>query len=402
MTREYTIIDVDTHITEPADTWTSRVPAKFRDDVPHVVWEDKAQRECWHMQGKRVASVGLTAVAGWDRGPFPSAPSGYSEMLPAAYDSKERLKYLDEVGIWAQVLYPNVGGFGSQIFLGLEDSGLQLACVEAYNDFQTEWASADSRRLLPVTATPFWDIDETVREIRRCHAMGHRAILFTGEPQTHGQPYLGDAHWNPLWEVSCELEMPISFHIGSGDFGKIFSKDRVAAHGWAATYANSTVSLILGNGMQVGDLLLSGVLPRYPELKVASVESGVAWVPMVLEASDYAFKDGQVRLEKPEYGDMLPSDYFRRQVYVCYWFEEFAPRNMLDVIGEDHLMFETDFPHPTSLYKEVVHERIEASLGGHDAATRKKILWDNGRDLYKVEEPTAADTAKLNATTAAV
>ena len=75
-------------------------------------------------------------------------------MHPGAYDANARLKYMDEMGIWAMVMYPNVAGFGNQQFLQLGDPELMLACVEAYNDWQTDWASADSRRLLPITSIP--------------------------------------------------------------------------------------------------------------------------------------------------------------------------------------------------------------------------------------------------------
>ena len=123
---------------------------------------------------------------------------------------------MDEASIWAQVLYPNVGGFGSENFLKIDDEQLKLLCVSAYNDFLLEWASADRRRLLPIVATPFWDIDATVREIERCVALGARGILFTGEPQRFGLPIIGDPHWDPLWEVARAAGLPIHFHIGSG------------------------------------------------------------------------------------------------------------------------------------------------------------------------------------------
>ncbi len=389
-------IDVDTHITEPPDVWTSRVPAKYRDQVPYVERDPQSGKDNWILGGRRISSVGLSAVAGFDGGPFPASPKGFDDAHPGSYDATERLKYMDSVGIWAQVLYPNVGGFGSQVFLRLGDPELMLACVEAYNDFQTDWASADSRRLLPITATPFWDVPASVREIQRCADKGHRGVLFTGEPQAHGMPYLGDPHWDPIWAASQEAGLSISFHIGSGDMSKIFDKDRVRAHGSAATYATSTVTLTLGNGVQVADLLLSGVLPRFPDLKFASVESGVGWVPFVLEACDYAFIDGQVRQQRPIF-EMMPSDYFRRQVYVCYWFEQFAPQELLEKIGVDNVLFETDFPHPTSLYAGDVRTRIDGALGRHSEEIRRKVLWDNAAALYQVEAPSPADLARLNA-----
>jgi hypothetical protein len=110
----------------------------------------------WYLGDKRIANPGLSATAGV--GDLMNWPKTYAEMHPGAYDAKARLKYMDAMGIWAMVMYPNVGGFGNQQFLKLRDPELMLTCVQAYNDWQSEWASADARRLLPITSTPFWDV----------------------------------------------------------------------------------------------------------------------------------------------------------------------------------------------------------------------------------------------------
>ena len=107
--------------------------------------------------GAVMLTVGHTATAGWGT-PFPAAPPTFDDVPPAAHDPKARLEYMDSIGVWAQVMYPNVGGFGNQAFLALDDPELQLACVRAYNDWLTEWCSTDADRLLAVTATPFWDV----------------------------------------------------------------------------------------------------------------------------------------------------------------------------------------------------------------------------------------------------
>ena len=152
----YSIIDVDTHVTELPDLWTSRAPASMRDRVPHVETRSNGSLS-WTVGGKSLlANPGMTATAG--RGNFSNPPKTYEEMHPGAYDAKARLKYMDDMGIWAMVMYPNVGGFGAQQFLKLGDPELMLTCVKIYNDWQTEWASADSRRLLPITSLPFWDV----------------------------------------------------------------------------------------------------------------------------------------------------------------------------------------------------------------------------------------------------
>jgi len=268
----YTIIDVDTHVTETPDLWTSRVPERMRDAVPRLDVDAKG-RQWWFLGGRRIANPGLTATAGV--GDMTKWPTSYEEMHPGAYDAKARLKYMDEMGIWAMIMYPNVGGFGNQQFLKLEDPELKLTCVKVYNDSQTEWASADSRRLLPITSTPFWDVQETVKEVRRCAAMGHKGILFTGEPQSLGQPLLGDPYWNPLWEVAVELDQPISFHIGSGNMEDGLQGQKMKAYGRLATFTELSVNVFLRNGVQLNDLIMSGVLARYPKIKFVSVESGI-------------------------------------------------------------------------------------------------------------------------------
>ena len=388
----YTIIDVDTHVTETPDLWTSRAPARMRDRVPRVETTDDG-RLSWVVGGggSLIASPGLTATAGV--GNMRNPPKTFEEMHPGAYDAQERLKYMDKMGIWAMVMYPNVGGFGAQQFLKLGDPELMLTCVQMYNDWQTDWAAADARRLLPITSTPFWDVNAAVQEVRRCAALGHKGILFTGEPQSFGQPLLGDPHWNPLWEVAVELDLPISFHIGSGNMEMGLLQTKIAAYGKMAAFTELSVDIFLRNGIQLSDLLMSGVLARYPQIKFVSVESGIGWIPFVLEALDYQFRGNEVAEEHPEF-DLLPSEYFARNVYACYWFEQTAPRRLIDKVGVDNILFETDFPHPTSLYGDEVHTRIKGGLSDCDESVRHKILWDNAQKLYKVTGPSAADEAK--------
>src|ERR1700685_619227 len=95
------VIDVDSHLTEPADLWTSRVPARFVDRVPQMT--SAGGRDVWVLDGRQISVVGLTRPAA-RAAAFPAGPSPLAECPPAAYDAAARLGYLDEVGIWAQVL----------------------------------------------------------------------------------------------------------------------------------------------------------------------------------------------------------------------------------------------------------------------------------------------------------
>src|SRR5262249_1561365 len=158
-------------------------------------------------------------------------------------------------------------------------------------------------------------------EIERCAERGHRGVLFTGEPQRFGQPVLADTHWDPLWAAAQDCGLPVSFHIGSGNLTEEFTPERIKAYGIAAVNAKNTVGLFLENGKQRVDLLMSGVLARFPKLEVISVESGIGFLPFALEASDYCFEYSQVRRDRP-WITLKPSEYFARQVYACFFFEE--------------------------------------------------------------------------------
>ena len=188
----YTIIDVDTHVTELPDLWTSRVPAEIRHLVPNI--KSDADGNLMYFIGDQSMGYGPGAVSTASVGNLRTPPTRYEEMHPGAYDAKARLEYMDGLGIWAMVMYPNLGGFGAQTFSKLMDPELMLTCVRTYNDWQTEWASVDARRLLPITTLPFWDVDAAAEEVRRCAAMGHRGVLFTGDPISLGQPAIGDPH----------------------------------------------------------------------------------------------------------------------------------------------------------------------------------------------------------------
>ena len=161
-----------------------------------------------------------------------SIPTTYDEIAPAMYDADGAgRRSSTSRASDAQVLYPNVGGFGNGYFLRLGDRELvALECVRAYNDFLTDWCSVAPDRLIAVTALPFWDVDLAVAELQRCIEHGHRAVNFCNQPQDYGQPPLAHPHWDPIWAAAQEAGMSVSFHVGGGSMGTQFERRRRA---WA-------------------------------------------------------------------------------------------------------------------------------------------------------------------------
>jgi uncharacterized protein len=378
------VIDVDTHLTEPPDVWTSRMPASRHDDVPHIERIDG--KDVWMAGGQRLGAPGYYSMAGWDGVMPQSIPPTFDEIDPAMYDAGERLRFLDREGIGAQILYPNVGGFGNGYFLRLGDRALVGDCVRAYNDFLTDWCSADPDRLIAVTAIPFWDVEFAIAELQRCHELGHRAVNFCNQPQDYGQPPLAHPHWDPIWAAVQELGVPVSFHVGGGSMGTQF--EDVAGLGWMTNFARISSLIFMDNMRCVGDLIFGGVCHRFPDLKMVSVESGVGWIPAALETFDWQWRNGGVGDEHPEY-DLLPSEYFRRQIFGCFWFEE---QSALDAIARypDNLLFESDFPHPTCQHpgprSPGRHPRDYARelLAGVAEDVSRKVLHDTAARLYRL------------------
>ena len=375
------VIDVDTHISEPPDLWTSRVSKKWGDQVLHVKWDERLNGLAWFIGDERIAAAPSVAMAGWKLPP-PSNPPTYEDAHPGAYDAVERLKLMDEEGIYAHLLYPNVGGFGSGRFLKLKDPALMLESVRAYNDFAVDWSVPGKGRLVPLCVLPFWDVEESVKELRRAANLGHKGVIFTSQPHVFDQPMLADPHWNPVFATAQDLRLPVNFHIGSADLSVL---NGYKGNGRQANFAKGSVALFLDNAHAVMEIIFGGLCSRFPDLKFVSVESGIGWVPFLLEAMDWQFLGSDVRSERPDL-DLLPSEYFRRQIYACFWFEDTAPRRLLDVIGYKNVLFETDFPHPTSLYPpQTVIEHLESCMEGQPEHVRRAVLHDNAAELYHLD-----------------
>ncbi|MFA1546257.1 amidohydrolase family protein [Actinomadura chokoriensis] len=383
----YAVADVDSHIIEPADLWTSRVSSKWGDLVPHVRFHERRQEDYWYIGDRKLYGAGAFAQAGWPEFP-PSHPKRLSEALPAALDPKERLAYMDKVGVYYQLMYPNILGFHSHVFLNQMPRELATECVRAYNDWLVEFCSADSRRLIPMMMLPFWDIDESVAEMRRAHEMGHKGVLFAARYDKVGLPRLVDDYWKPLLGQAQEMGLSMNFHVGflaaPEDLKGAVDQSK------KLDFTRESSLVLLGNAQNIAEVILSGVCHRYPDLKFVSVENGAGWLPFLGETMDWQWLNVGAHKDYPD--RMLPSEYLRRQIFGMYWFERKSVRAVIDELA-DNLMFETDFPHATSLSPGPASESpsprdvIEESLAGLSDEIVGKVLQHTATRLYGLEPP---------------
>jgi predicted TIM-barrel fold metal-dependent hydrolase len=378
------IVDTDTHWSEPEDLWTSRAPAAMRDRVPQVRTLNGKRR--WVVDGEvqlgpahatsAIAADG-TKIVGLDFLGMTNA-----DVHAACHDVTARLQMMDALGIRAATVYPNVAGFGSQNFLRVADDGLRMACVEIYNDAMAELQDASAGRLLPMAMVPWWDPAAVPAEIERAHGLGLRGIVTCSNPHDSGRPNYGQPEWEPQWETCVGLGMPVNFHIGASE-GDLDWFGRTPWPTWPGEVKLTIggAGLFMGNARWLANLLFTDVFERHPELRIVSVESGIGWLPFFLESLDY--QAGETAPHHLAHMSMKPSEYFRRNFYATFWFETAVVAAAIEYLGADHVMFETDFPHPTCLYPSSV-ERIHATLSRLDPEVQRKVLSANATELYRI------------------
>ena len=378
------IIDTDTHLSEPADLWTSRAPARYQDLVPRQ--KEIGGRMRWVIDDDiDLGGTGAAAVVDPDGAKMYGVgwmKLSYDQVHAAASQIPARLAFMDEVGVHAQIVYPNLAGFGNQAFLQVSDPELRLLCAQIYNDAGAEHQEQSGGRIFTMALVPWWDVDAAVAEVRRCAEMGMRGVVTCSNPEDAGLPDLAQPEWAPFFDACAELELPVNFHIGSSqremDF---YGKTSWPSHGSETRLAIGSANLFMGNARVIGNLIYSGVAERHPETQFVSVESGIGWIPFYLDALDYEMHETMPNDSKKL--SLLPSEYFKRQFYGCFWFEKTGLATAIESLGAERVLFETDFPHPTCLYPEG-GDHLRDSLADLDDHTRRLVLQDNAAQLYRI------------------
>jgi predicted TIM-barrel fold metal-dependent hydrolase len=352
------VVSVDDHVVEPPNVWWDRLSFRDRERGPRVV-RDSCRTEIdpitqltkytkgahgpvtdWWIYEDLAKPIPMTtACAGFAPEEVSNEPISFERMRPGCYDPKARLADMDTNRTERSLCFPMITRFAGQMFLDAKDKRLALACVEAYNDWMIdEWCGDSAGRLVPLGIVPLWDPQAAAQEIERNAARGCRAVTFSEMPSYLGLPSIHDPsrYWDPFFASCNETGTVICMHIGSGS--RLVETSPFAPHlvDVTLTFANAQLSLV--------EWIFSGLLDRFPQLKIAYSESQVGWMPFVLERIDKVYEKsrawagGGFSLERP------PSSYIPGRVYGCFFDDETGLRNR-DDIGVGQMLFEVDYPH---------------------------------------------------------
>ncbi len=387
------IISVDDHVVEPPHVWQEYLPRAFHDRAPRIerrtvshmayrgggVYEHEwgetgTPADVWVFDGTVLVHSPRVASAGFDKMDKTVTPMTYEQMRPGCYDPKARLADMDLNHVEASLSFPTFPRFCGQRFSETSDRELGLACIKAYNDWMVEeWCGDSDGRLIPLIMVPLWDGELAAAEVRRNAARGVRAVTFSEVPYHLGFPSIHQEHWDPFLAACDELDVSINMHIGSSSKMPATSPDAPLEVLTALTFNNAMASL--------ADWLFSGRLLTYPNLKLAYSEGQIGWLPYMLERMDVVWSEhsgwGARLLPEP------PTTYYRKHVTACFFRDQHGVDN-LDIVGEDNVAFETDYPHTDSTWP---HSRQVAQdmLAGLPAETIHKVIRGNAQRLFGLD-----------------
>jgi predicted TIM-barrel fold metal-dependent hydrolase len=395
-------VSVDDHLIEPARLWQERVPEAMRERAPRIVREGDS--EFWVYEDRQIVTTGLNAVAGKSREEFSPEPITYDDMREGCYEPAARVADMDQGNVLSSLLFPSFPRYCGQVFHEADDKDLALHCVRAWNDFILEEFAGDfPGRFIPMMIIPLWDPAAAAVEIERTAALGAKSIAFSENPTKLGLPSIHTDYWDPVFQAANDTGFVLSMHVGS-------SSNLIRTSPDMPTLAFMAYSAAANQAGTLLDWLFSGNFDRYPNLKMALSEGSIGWIPYFLERAEQvvdkqrfwasrfdidmnaAHDRGESKGEASFDLDTDIRRLFKDHVYGTF-IEDAAGLRLLDIIGEDNVMLECDYPHSDSTWPDTV-QMARKWLGDLPDDVQHKITVGNAARVYDF---TPADPATIGA-----
>lgn len=375
---QYEIISADCHIDLiwlPPDLFTSNASAALKDRMPHVVDSEKGPRwvsrkgaDFGLMNG--MGSAGREYVPGQIHRSDRMASTGLYDDgrkgVRRLSDPDLRLKDQDLDGVQGEVLYGVLGAS-----LRLDDQEASTEVLRIYNEWLDDFCRAHPERYAGIACIPNHSMDAAVAEVER---VAKRGVAKGIEVQaTFDMTPLYEPSWNPLWAIANETRLPVHMHtIGTKepDTSDLAPLQKLQAEAVFMSGFQMSMSKVLM------ETVMGGVFEAYPNVILVLGESGIGWIPYVIEHMDVEWLDQYQDLTLK----MLPSEYWHRNCRATYQTDRVGINN-LDYLGEDNVMWGSDFPHPDGVWPDS-KEYIDKELGEVTEEVRHKIICANAGKLY--------------------
>jgi predicted TIM-barrel fold metal-dependent hydrolase len=375
---QYKRISADCHLDMiwlPPDLFTSQAPKALKDRMPFVT--ERANGKEW--MARNGASFGLVGGVGSAGRLYEPGKQHRADRMAEAglyEDGKKgirrpgdpdlRAKELDRDGVDAEVIYGVLAAAAK-----LDDAEASGEMLRIYNDFIIDFCKHYPDRMIGLACLPFGDVEAAAKEVHRVAKMGVKGVELSCswdmQPMWHPS-------WNPLWQAINETQLPLHFHT----FPSVDPKLRAQVEGESllALRYSSICLFQMTLGAILTALVGAAVFERYPNFRVVFGESGIGWIPYVLDRMDYEYQD-QYREIKLK---LLPSEYWRRQCRATFQFDRIGTK-LIEDMGVETLMWGSDYPHPDGIWPDS-SEYIEKQFGHLPADVAHKITCENAGKFY--------------------
>ena len=362
------IISADSHICE-VDATYKEIDPKFKDRAPYSINSDQVGAAMVLEGQEKPVALGIVCAAGFQAEDI-AKPRSWEELHQGGWDPTVRLADQDKDGVSAEVLYPSVG----MLICNNKDIDFKKACFDAYNRWLAEYCSHAPDRLIGLGQITVRTIEEGIKEMEEAKNLGFRGVMMSGNP--HIEDY-DHTCYDPLWEASVAMDMPIHFHILTDKSSNLSAKLR-------GPKICNFLHIIRGNQDIMAMMVFSGVFERFPKLKVVCAEADAGWLPHFLYRMDHAYDRHRFWLGNgiPRF----PSEYFKENIYLTFQ-DDYVAGNMHE-LGEkycnmDRLMWASDFPHSDATWPD--SQKVIAEMTANMSPAHKQaLLHDNAADLYKI------------------
>lgn len=334
---EMILVSLDDHLIEPPTMYDQHLTAEQKRFAP-TFHTDEEGRDYWVYDGRRLGNIGLNAVVGRPKSQYGMEPLSLTQMREGCYNVHKRVDDMNVNGLLASLPFPTIVQFDGYIFHGFNDKKQALTLLKAYNDWHVdEWCGAVPGRFIPNCLAPTWDMNATVEEVKRLAKKGVHSISFHDNPSNRGLPSIHNDYWDPFWKVCAENDVVISMHHGSGNAAPNPSPES-PIDAWI-TCMSMSISLALA------DYLHLDALQKYKNLKFALIESGIGWIPYVLERADFILKQ-HGEWTGSNFGGRLASEVYRDQFLGTFVHRDGGfSKEAVELMGAHTICYEADYPH---------------------------------------------------------
>lgn len=389
------IFDADNHLYETQDAFTRHLPDRYKGVIEYVTVRGRTKIAVKGKISEYIPNPTFEVVArpGAQEDYFRHGnPEGKSRReifgepmrsIPAFREPGPRLELMDEQGIDCTLMFPTLASLLEERLR--DDPEATHAVIHALNEWMYEtWQFNYANRIFstPVITLPI--VERAIEELDWVVERGARVVLIRPAPVPgyKGSRSFALPEFDPFWQRVVEHDVLVAMHSSDSGYERYTNEWLGTDQEMLPFQPQAFRMLAAWRPIEdaVSSLICHGALSRFPQLKVCVIENGSSWVEPLLQRLADTYK------KMPQDFPEEPVSVFKRQIHISpFWEEDLGA--LADLIGEDRVLFGSDYPHPEGLANPASYLD---ELAGQPEERVRKIMGGNLARLMNVQVPAAA------------